>query len=185
MFGLTQKVCCRQFPVTTDLIADHERLGRSSKQINSDAPKQLSLGLRDKGVAGTDQDINWGHRRRADSHRADRLNPAERVNLVGARHRLRGHNGRCKLAMKRRRACSDAFDACNLGGNHRHMGRGEQWIFPTWNIAACRIHWHMRVAKDNAGQRFNLDVFHRVPLDLREVAHLGLREFDILQILTR
>ena len=43
----------------------------------------------------------------------------------------------------------------------------------------------MGVTKDNARQCLNFDILHRIPLDLRKVTHLGLREFDVFQILTR
>ncbi len=39
------------------------------------------------------------------------------------------------------------------------------------------------MAKHHAGQRFHLDIGHAGALDLREIAHLCLREFDILALL--
>ena len=42
----------------------------------------------------------------------------------------------------------------------------------------------MLVPEHDAGQRFDLDVLHRIALDLREVAHLRLCELDVFQILS-
>jgi hypothetical protein len=41
------------------------------------------------------------------------------------------------------------------------------------------------VAEHHAGQRLDLDVAQRVALDLREVAHLRLRELDVVDRLLR
>jgi hypothetical protein len=39
-----------------------------------------------------------------------------------------------------------------------------------------------RMAEDDAGQRLHLQVLHGVALLLREVAHLGLGELDVVEI---
>ena len=39
--------------------------------------------------------------------------------------------------------------------------------------------------KDHAGQGFDLDIGHRIPLRLREIAHLRLRELDVLHVARR
>ena len=38
------------------------------------------------------------------------------------------------------------------------------------------------MAEHDAGQRLDLEVVHGLALLLREVAHLGLREFDVLEV---
>jgi hypothetical protein len=43
----------------------------------------------------------------------------------------------------------------------------------------------MFVAEDHARQRLDLDVEHGRPLMLREIAHLGLRKFDVVDIALR
>ena len=43
----------------------------------------------------------------------------------------------------------------------------------------------MLVAKHHTRQRLDLDILHARPLDLREVTHLSLGEFDIVKILGR
>src|SRR3546814_19467961 len=75
--------------------------------------------------------------------------------------------------------------ARDLGGDDRHVRRGEQRIFAAGNIAACARHRDGAMAEDDARHRHDLDVADRGALDLGEVADLRLRELDVLQRLAR
>jgi hypothetical protein len=136
-----------------------------------------------KALPGPDQHVDRRDRLRAERHGADRLDAAQRVDLVRAGHRLRSDDRRRGLAFERRSAGDHARHAGDLGGDHAHVRRGEQRIFAAGHVAAGAVHRHVLVAEDHAGQRLDLDLLHAVLLDLREVAHLRLRELDVLQVL--
>ena len=71
---------------------------------------------------------------------------------------LRRDDRRRRLALERRRAGDDALDAGDLGGDHRHVGRGEQRIFAAGHVAADRVDRNVLVAEHDARQRLDLDV---------------------------
>ena len=53
---------------------------------------------------------------------------------------------------------------------------------PARHIAADRIHRDVPVAEHDAGQRLDLEVAQRLLLLLREIAHLRLGEFDVVEV---
>ena len=118
----------------------------------------------------------------AERHGADRLHAAEAVDLVGAGQMLGGDDRRRRLALERRRAGDDARHARHLGGDHRHVRRGQQRILAARHVAADRVHRDVLVAEHDAGQRLDLDVLQRRLLVLGEIAHLRLRELDVVDV---
>src|SRR3546814_16729767 len=68
--------------------------------------------------------------------------------------------------------------ARDLGGDDRHVRRGEQRTFAAGNIAACARHRDGAMAAEDARHRLDLDVADRGALDLGEVPDLRLREPD-------
>src|SRR3546814_264811 len=58
-----------------------------------------------------------------------------------------------------------------------------QRIFSTRDVTAGAVQRQVLVTEDDARQRLDFDIFHRVTLDLSEISNLRLREFDILQVL--
>ena len=98
---------------------------------------------------------------------------------------LRGHDGRCGLAVERRGAGRDARHAGHLGGDHGHVGGGEQRVFAARHVAADGVDRDVLVAEHDARQRLHLDVHQRGLLVLGEGAHLGLREADVVQVARR
>ena len=77
------------------------------------------------------------------------------------------------------------FTPATLAVIDRHMRGGKQRIFPARHIAADRIDRNVLVAEHHARQRLDLDVEHRFALMLREIAHLFLREPDVVEIAPR
>src|SRR3546814_4826226 len=53
----------------------------------------------------------------------------------------------------------------------------------TRDVTAGAVQRQVLVTEDDARQRLDFDIFHRVTLDLSEISNLRLREFDILQVL--
>ena len=72
--------------------------------------------------------------------------------------------------------------AGDAGGDDRHVGGGDHRIAPARHVAADRIHRDVAVAEDHAGQRLDLQIAHGLLLLLREVAHLRLGEFDVVEV---
>ena len=183
MFDLAQNVGRRHFRIAADLVGNDQRFGRPGKQVDADPAEQLPLGLGDKGIARADQNIDRIDALRADRHRADRLNTAQRIDRIGAGQRLRRDDRARRLALERRCARDHPVDPGNFGGDHRHVRRSEQRILAARHVAAGGIDRHVLVAQHHAGHRFDFDILHAVALNLREIAHLSLGEFDILALL--
>ncbi|MOA23216.1 hypothetical protein D3C78_1438220 [compost metagenome] len=90
-----------------------------------------------------------------------------------------------RLALIRRRGRHNALHPRHLGGQHAHVRRSQQRVFPAGDVAAHGVHRHVLVAQHHAGVRLHFHVAHRVPLDLGEVAHLRLGERDVLDLARR
>ena len=181
MLGLAQQVGGADFAVDA-VVGDHQRLGRAGQQVDADAAEQLALGLRHIGVAGADDHVHRRDRLGAERHRGDRLHAAQHVDFVGAAEMHGGDDRRMRPALERRRAGDDAFHAGDARGDDRHVRGGDHRIAPARHVAADRVHRDVAVAEDDAGQRLDLQVLHGVALLLREVAHLRLRELDVVEI---
>ena len=179
MLGLAEQVGGDHLRVRR-LVGDHQDLGRPGEQVDADPAVELPLRLRDIGVARPDQHVDRRDALRPQPHRADRLDPAQDIDLVGAGERHCGHRLRMRRAVGRRRAGGDSFHAGHLGGDHAHMGRGDHRVTPARNVAADAADRNVAVAEDHARDRLHLHVGHRVALDLGEVADLGLGELDVL-----
>ena len=171
-----------QISASTQVVGDDQRLGRAGEEVDADAAEKLALGLGDIGIAGPDDHVDGLDRRRAERHGRDRLHAAEHVNLVGAAEMHGGDDRRMRPALVRRRAGDDARDAGDARGDDRHMRRRHHRIAPARHVAADGIHRDVAVAENDARQRLDFEVVHRRFLLLREVAHLRLGEFDVVEI---
>ena len=181
MLGLAEQIGGADFAVDA-VVGDDQRLGRARQQVDADAAEQLALGLRHIGVAGPDDHVDRRDRLGAERHRGHRLHAAEHVDLVGAAEMHRGDDRRMRAALERRRAGDDALHARDLRGDDRHVRGGDHRIAPARHVAADRVHRDVLVAEHDAGQRLDLQVVHGVLLLLREVAHLRLREPDVVEV---
>ena len=181
MLGLAEQVGRADLAVDA-VVGDDQRLGRPGEQVDADTAEQLALRLRHVGVAGTDDHVDAGDRLGAERHGGDRLHAAEHENLVRAAEMHGGDDRRMRPALERRRAGRDAFDARDPRGDDRHVRRGDHRVAPAWHVAADARHRNVAVAEHHAGQRLDLEVAHRLLLLLREVAHLALRELDVLEV---
>ena len=181
VLGLAQQIGGAEFAVDA-VVGDHQRLGRAGEQVDADAAEQLPLGLRDIGVARTDQHVDRGDARGSERHRADRLDAAETVDLVGAGEMLRGDDRGRRLSLGGRRAGDDARHAGDLGGDDRHVRRRQQRIFAARHVAAGRPDRDVAMAEHHAGQGLDLDVADRSALRLGEAADLGLGEADVVEV---
>ncbi len=181
MFGLAEQVGGADFAVDA-VVGDDQRFGRAGQKIDPDAAEQLALGLGHIGVAGADDHVDGLDRFSAERHGGDGLHAAEDINVIGAAEMHGGDDGRMRPALEWRRAGDNAFHAGDLGGDDRHMRRGDHRVAAARHIAADRIDRDMLVAEHDAGQRLDFEVVHGLALLLREVADLGLRELDVLEI---
>ena len=118
----------------------------------------------------------------AERHGGDRLHAAQHVDFVGAAEVHGGDDGRMRPALERRRAGDDALHAGDPRGDDRHVRRGDHRIAPARHVAADGVDRDVLVAEHDAGQRLDFDVLHAVALLLREVAHLRLREPDVVEV---
>ena len=181
VLGLAEQVGRADFAVHA-VVGDDQRLGRAGEQVDADAAEQLALGLRHIGVARADDHVDRRDRLGAERHRGDRLHAAQHVDFVGAAEVHGRDDRRMRPALERRRAGDDALHAGDPRGDDRHVRRGDHRIAAARHVAADRVHRDVPVAEDHAGQRLDLQVLHRVLLLLREVAHLRLRELDVVEV---
>ncbi len=182
MFGLAQQVGGAELAVHR-LVGDDEGLGGAGEQVDADAAVELALGFGDEGVARPDEHVDRLDALGADGHRGHRLHAAEDVDLVGAGHVLGGDDRRSRLAVEGRGAGDDPAATGDLCRQHRHMRRRQQRILAARHVAANRRDRDMPVPQDHAGQGLDLELGHRRLLLFGEVAHLGLCEGDVLEVL--
>ena len=180
---LAEQVGGADLGVRAGAVGDHQGLGRAGEEVDADPAEELALGLGDVGVAGADQHVDRRDALRPERHGAHRLDAAEAVDHVGAGHVLGRDDGRGGPPLVGRRAGDDAGHAGHLGGQHRHVRRGEQRVLAAGHVAADGVHRDVAVAEHHAGQRLHLDVAQRRALVLGEVADLGLGEADVLEVL--
>ena len=167
------------------VVGDDQRLGRPSQKIDADASEQLPLRLGDERVARTDQHVDCRYARGAESHRGNRLDTAEQIDLIGAAQRHRGDGGGRRHAIQRRRAGGDTLHARDLRGQHAHVRGRDHRIAPTRHITADTGDRNVLVPKPNAGQRLHLHVTQCGALHLGKTADLRLGELDVLDHLRR
>jgi hypothetical protein len=134
VLGLPEQVRGAELAIDA-LVGDNQRLGRPGEQVDPDPAEQLPLRLGHEGVPRPDQHVDRGDRLGSQRHGADRLDAAEAIDLVGAGEVLRSDDGGRRLALERRRGGGDPLDARDLGGDDRHVGRGEQRIFAARHVA--------------------------------------------------
>ena len=181
MLGLAEQIGRAHFAVDA-VVGDDQRLGRSGEQVDADAAEQLALGLGHIGIARPDDHVDRRDGLGAERHGGDRLHAAEHENLVGAAEMHGRDDRRMRPAVERRRAGDDVLHAGDARGDDRHVRRRHHRIAAARHIAADRIDRNMGVAEHHAGQRLDLEIAHRLLLLLREIAHLRLRELDVVEI---
>ena len=181
MLGLAEQIGGAEFAVDR-VVGNDQRFGGAGEQVDADAAEQLALGLGDIGIAGADDHVHGRDRFGAERHGRHRLHAAEHENLVGAAEMHGGDDRRMRPALERRRAGDDAFHAGNLRRDDRHVRGGDHRVTPAGHVAADRVHRDVAVAEHDAGQSLHLQVAHGLLLLLREIAHLGLRKFDVLEV---
>ena len=184
MLGLAEQICRAHFGIG-GVVGNDQGLGRSGQQVDADTAEQLPLRLRDERIAGADQHVDGRNARGAESHRGDRLNAAQQIDLIGTTQRHRGDGGSGRHAVERRRAGGDALHTGHLRGQHAHVRRRDHRITAPRHIAADAGDRDVLVAEPNAGQRLHLHIAQRGTLHLGKAADLRLGELDVLDHLCR
>ena len=178
MFGLAQQIGRTQFAVHR-IIGNHQRFGWTGEQVDPDLPEQLPLGLGDKRVARADDHIDRPYLAGPQRHGADRLHPAQAIDLVGARKVQRHDDCRVGRPIEWRRGRDDPFDAGHPSGNDAHVSGSHQRVLAARHIATDALHWNIAVAQHDARPGFHLHVGQRFPLNPGEVANLFLGKANI------
>ena len=135
MFGLAEQVGGADFAVDA-VVGNDQRFGRAGQKIDPDATEQLTLGLGHIGIAGADDHVDGLDRFGAERHGGNRLHAAENINVIRAAEMHGGDDGRVRSALEGRCAGDNAFHAGDLGGDNRHMRRGDHRIAPARHVAA-------------------------------------------------
>ncbi len=181
MLGLAEQVGRTDLAVDA-VVGDDQCLGRPGEQVDADAAEQLALGFRHIGIAGADDHVDCADRLGAERHGGYSLHPAQHIDVVGAAEMHGGDDGGMRPALERRCAGSDALHAGDARRHDRHVRGRYHRIASARHVAADRVHRDVRVAEDHAGQGLDLEVAHGLLLLLREVAHLRLRELDVVEV---
>ena len=135
------------------LVRDDQGLGGPREEVDADPAEELALRLRDEHVPGPDQHVDGIDGLAAEGHRADRLHPAEAVDLVRPAEVLGDHDGGVRLALVGRRASRDALHPRDLRGHHAHVGGGDHRVLAAGDVGADAVHRDVLVAEDDAGHR--------------------------------
>lgn len=114
-----------------------------------------------------------------------RLAPRRARKFRQLRRNASRHDGWMRTALKRRRAGHDPRYAGDLCGDDRHVCGGNHRITSAGYVAANRIDRDVSVSEHDARQWFDFDIEDAIALFLREVSHLRLRKFYVLEIALR
>ena len=182
MLGLAEQVRRTQFAVHR-IVGDHQRFRGSGQQVDAHPPEKLPLGLGDKGVAGPHDHVHRRNRACSQGHRADRLDPAQAVNFVGAGQVQRCHDRRIGGALERRGGRDHALHSGHPRRDHAHVRGGHQRILAAGHVAADAADRDVAVPEHHAGTRFDFHVVQRFKLNPCEVANLFLGEADVGDVL--
>ena len=178
MLGLPQEIRRAELAVHR-FVGDHERLGGPREEVDADPAEELALGLRDEHVPGPDEHVDGRDGLGAKRHRADRLHPAEAVDLVRSAKVLGNHDGGIRLPLVGRRAGRDPLHPRDLRGHHAHVRGCDHRVLAARHVRADAVHRNVPMAEDDPRHRLVLDVAKGRLLDLGEVPDLGLRELDV------
>ena len=157
------------------------RLRGPGEEVDADTAEQLPLGLGHEGVARADQHVDGGDAVGPEGHGAHGLDAAEDMDLMGAAQMHGGNHRRGGLAAMRRRHGHDPGHAGHRGGDHGHVGRGDQRVAPAGDVATSRSHRNVAVAEDHPRHHLHLDVRERRALRLGEAPHPRLGVADIVE----
>ena len=178
VLGLAEQVRRAQFAVHR-IVGDHQRFRGTGQQVDAHPPEKLPLGFGHKGVAGPDDHVHGRNRAGPQGHRADRLDPAQAVDFVGAGQVQRRHDCRIRRALERRGSGDHALHSGHPGRNHAHVRGGHQRILAAGHVAADAADRDVAVPEHHAGTGFDFHVVQRFKLDSCEVANLFLGEADV------
>ena len=178
MLGLSQQIGGAELAIHA-IVRDHQRFGRACQQIDSDAPEELSLRLRNVGVTRTDDHIHGIDSLGAKSHGRYCLDTAETVDFIGSAQVHGDDDSRARCAFVGRRCSNDAIHTGDFGCDDAHVGRCHHWVLTAWHIAPDTVNREVLVPKNHPRQCFHLDVPQRILLCLGKVPDLSLRKFDV------
>ena len=120
MFGLTKEVGRTHFSVN-GFIRNHHRFGWTRKQVDTDTPKQLTLGFCHERIPRPDKQVNRVNRFSTNRHCTHGLNAAEYINFMRTTKVHCGNHSWVRLAIKWWSAGDNARYTRNFGSCNRHM----------------------------------------------------------------
>ena len=141
MLGLSEQVGGHERRIGRGIGKDGQ-LGWSGHEVDADTPAHLCLGFGDEAVAGADDDVDGGHRPRAERKGGDRLGPAHGKDPVDVGDARRGQDRRMDGAVGARRRGQHEFATA------RHARRQ-------------RAHEHRRAERIPAARHVDADAVDR------------------------
>ena len=178
VLGLAEKVGRAQFAVHR-IVGDDQGFRGTGQKVDPHLPEKLPLRLGHEGVAGPDDHVHGRNRAGSQSHRADRLDPAQAVDFIGAGQVQGRHDRRIGSALKRRRGGDHALHSRHPGRDHAHVRGGHQRILAAGHVAADATDGNVAVPQHHAGAGFDFHIVQRCKLDPCKVADLLLGEADV------
>ena len=184
MFGLPEQIGGAHFGVG-GVVSDDQGFGGAGQQVDTDATKELALGLGHECVTGANQHIDRRDGLGAKAHSGDCLDAAEQIYFIGTAEGHGGDGGGGRYAVQRRGAGGDAGHTGHFRGQHGHMCRGHHRVAAAGHVAADTGDRDVFVAQPDSGQGFDFDIDQGCLLRFGETAYLRLGEFDVLDDLVR
>ena len=135
VLGLRKKI--HRYPIRVGAgVGDNEYLRGSGDHVDADSAENAPFGGRDIGIAGTDDLVDRGNRRRAVGERRHRLRSAYRKGPRYAGKMRRGKHKRVPRAAGGGYDHDDFRNAGNLGRNGVHEHRRRIRRLPSGNVQA-------------------------------------------------
>ena len=121
-------------------VGDDHHFARAGEEVDAHEAEDLAFCFGDEGIARAENLVDRRDRARAEGHRGDGLDAADRVDLADAAEVERGEDVRIDLSVRSgRRAGAEFRDAGDLGGERGHQHRGDERDLAAGNVQAAAL----------------------------------------------
>ena len=178
MLCLSEQVGRHQFSVGS-VVSDHRNLRWTREQVDCNGAKELSLGLGNVGIAGTDEHVNRRLPEKTESHGRQGLHAPEHKESVDSGYGGRVSDGGIRSPTRLRGGARDhRRDASHLRDPDSHERAGSERKTTRGQIGADASHWYVTLTCHQSGKQFGLEIAEVLALQSRELLGAFRAEVD-------